>query len=154
MSRVPVIAPPDVPVFIMTRVFAAPRALVWKAYTDPVLFAQWWGPEGFTNKIHDMEVRVGGKWKIDNVAPDGQTFTFWGEIVELQDQVRIAQTFHFMDFAPNLDILVLEDAGDGTRMTSTTVLTSLESRTGMMQSGMEGGAQASYDRLERLLAGG
>jgi len=152
MSRVPVIAPPDVPVFILTRILAAPRALVWKAYTDPVLFAQWWGPEGYANKIHEMDMRVGGKWNIDNIAPDGQVFNFWGEIVELREEVRVAQTFHFMDFTPNLDILVLEDAGDGTRMTSTTVLTSLESRAGMMQSGMESGAQASFDRLERLLA--
>ena len=153
MKRTPVIAPPDVPVFILTREFDAPRALVWRALTDPSMLAQWWGPEGFTNKIHALEIRVGGQWKIDNTTPDGQTFTFSGEVVELQDGIRLAQTFKFMDYPSNLDIMVLEDLADGgTRMTSTTVLQSLELRAGMMQSGMEDGAQSSYDRLAALLA--
>jgi len=151
MTRVPVIAPPDVPVFILTRVLTAPRALVWKALTDPVMFSQWWGPEGFTNKVHKMDVRVGGEWKVDNVSPDGAAFTFWGTICELREQERLAQTFHFLEYPPNLDVMVLEDWEGGTRMTSTTVLINQPSRAGMMASGMETGAQASYDRLQRLL---
>jgi uncharacterized protein YndB with AHSA1/START domain len=129
-----------------------PRALVWKAYTDPSMLAQWWGPEGFTNKITAMDMKVGGKWAIDNIGPDGQTFSFWGQVLEMRENERIAQTFHFLEYPPNLDILVLEDADGKTRMTSTTVLVSLEARAGMMASGMENGAQASFDRLERLLS--
>ena len=153
MKRTPVIAPPEVPVFILTRVLDAPRALVWKSLVDPVLLAQWWGPEGFTNKIHALDVRVGGEWRIDNITPDGQAFSFWGTVVEMREGERLAQTFHFLEYPSNLDVMVLEDLGDQTRITSTTVLVSIEARTGMMESGMEGGAQGGFDRLQRLLDG-
>lgn len=152
MERTPVIAPPNVPVFIFTRTYDAPRALVWKAFTDPVLMAQWWGPEGTVNKIHALDVRVGGDWKFESAGEDGAPYTFWGQIVEVREGERIAQTFHFLDYPPNLDVLVLEDLGDsGTRMTSTTVLQSVEARAGMMAAGMEDGAQSCYDRLTTLL---
>lgn len=153
MKRTPVIAPPEVPVFILTRTLDAPRALVWKALTDPAMLAQWWGPEGSSNKIHALEVREGGAWKIDSTL-QGQVHSFWGRVVEVREGERLAQTFHFLDYPPNLDVLVLEDLGNQTRMTSTTMLQSVEARAGMMASGMEDGAQSSYDRLARLLVKG
>ena len=51
--------PPDRE-FVITRVFDAPRALVWKAWTDPKHMAQWWGPHTFTNPVCEMDVRPGG----------------------------------------------------------------------------------------------
>lgn len=58
----------------ITRVFNAPRSLVWTAWTDPKHVAQWWGPNGFTNTIHKMEVKVGGVWDFMMHGPDGTDY--------------------------------------------------------------------------------
>jgi uncharacterized protein YndB with AHSA1/START domain len=54
-----------------TRIFDAPRELTWKVWTDPSHIAQWWGPRGFTNTIHKMEVRPGGVWEFMMHGPNG-----------------------------------------------------------------------------------
>lgn len=56
---------------VLTRVFDAPRELVFKAFTDPKHVAQWWGPNGFTNTIHEMDVRPGGVWRFIMHGPNG-----------------------------------------------------------------------------------
>lgn len=58
----------------ITRVFNAPRNLVWSAWTDPKHVGQWWGPTGFTNTIHKMEVKVGGVWDFIMHGPDGTDY--------------------------------------------------------------------------------
>ena len=57
-----------------TRIFDAPRELVWKAWTDPKHVAQWWGPNGFTNTIHEMNVSPGGVWRFMMHGPDGTDY--------------------------------------------------------------------------------
>jgi len=57
-----------------SRVFNAPRSLVWKCWTEPQHIAQWWGPNGFTNTIHKMEVKVGGTWDFIMHGPDGTDY--------------------------------------------------------------------------------
>ena len=57
---------------VVTRVFDAPRELVWKAWTDPKYIMQWWGPKGFTAPVCQMDFRVGGKFLCCMNAPDGQ----------------------------------------------------------------------------------
>jgi hypothetical protein len=59
---------------VVTRVFDAPRELVWKAWTDPKYAMQWWGPKGFTAPFCEMDFRVGGKFLYCMRAPDGQEF--------------------------------------------------------------------------------
>lgn len=56
------------------RVFDAPRELVWKVWTDPDHIAHWWGPKGFTNTIHKMDVRPGGVWEFIMYGPDGVNY--------------------------------------------------------------------------------
>ncbi|WP_406701241.1 SRPBCC family protein [Singulisphaera sp. Ch08] len=56
---------------VITRVLDAPRELVFEAWTNPKYVAQWWGPNGFTNTIHEMEVRPGGVWRFTMHGPDG-----------------------------------------------------------------------------------
>ncbi len=63
----------DREIFI-TRQFKAPRELVWEAWTDPKHIAQWWGPSGFTNTIHEMNVKPGGVWRFIMHGPDGTDF--------------------------------------------------------------------------------
>ena len=55
----------------ITRLFNAPRELLWKVWTEPKHIAQWWGPKGFTNTIHKMEVKPGGRWDFIMHGPDG-----------------------------------------------------------------------------------
>jgi len=59
---------------VMTRVFDAPRELVFQAWTDPMHVAQWWGPEGFSTTIHEMDVRPGGVWRLTMHGPDGRDY--------------------------------------------------------------------------------
>ena len=56
----------------MTRELDAPRELVWDAWTQPQHIAQWWGPNGFTNTIHEMAVKPGGVWRLTMHGPDGK----------------------------------------------------------------------------------
>lgn len=55
----------------VTRMLDAPRDLVWRVWTEPEHVARWWGPEGYTNTIHEMDVRVGGRWRLTMHGPDG-----------------------------------------------------------------------------------
>ena len=59
---------------VLTREFDAPRALVWRAWTDPRHIGQWWGPRGFTITTHEIEVRPGGVWRFVMHGPDGTDY--------------------------------------------------------------------------------
>ena len=59
---------------VATRVFDAPRELVWEVWTDPKHLAQWWGPNGFTNTVHEIEVKPGGVWRFIMHGPDGTDY--------------------------------------------------------------------------------
>jgi len=59
---------------VITRVFEAPRELVWRAWADPEHVAQLWGPEGFTTRVTDLDLRPGGRWRYVMVGPDGAEY--------------------------------------------------------------------------------
>jgi uncharacterized protein YndB with AHSA1/START domain len=80
-----VITRPDANTLCFERVFDAPRALVWKVWTDPEHVAKWWGPEGFTNSIHKMEVRPGGEWSLTMHGPDGTDWPNHIRYVEVRE---------------------------------------------------------------------
>src|SRR5436309_7085220 len=67
----------------ITRVFDAPRALVFKMWTEPAHMAQWWGPHGFTNPVCEMDVRAGGRLRIVMRAPDGVEYPMSGTFREI-----------------------------------------------------------------------
>jgi uncharacterized protein YndB with AHSA1/START domain len=70
---------------VITRLVSAPRELVFKAWTDPAHVGHWWGPKGFTNTIHEMDVRPGGVWRLTMHGPDGtdyQNKIIYREIVQ------------------------------------------------------------------------
>lgn len=69
----------------LTRIFDAPRALVWKAWTDPQMMARWWGPKEFTNPVCEMDVRVGGKILIHMQAPNGTVHPMTGVFDEVAE---------------------------------------------------------------------
>jgi uncharacterized protein YndB with AHSA1/START domain len=75
--------PRKAPDLVLTRVFDAPRALVFKVWTDPEHVTQWWGPHGFTTIIEEMDVRPGGRWRYRMRGPDGNEYPYDGVIVEV-----------------------------------------------------------------------
>jgi uncharacterized protein YndB with AHSA1/START domain len=74
---------------VATRELDAPRDLVWAAWTDPVHIARWWGPRGFANTIHEMDVRPGGAWKLVMHGPDGTDYQNEHRYVEVVRPERI-----------------------------------------------------------------
>lgn len=115
---------------VITRIFDAPRELVWKAWTDPHYVMQWWGPKGFTTPVCKMDFRVGGKYLCCMRTPDGQEFWNAGEYHEIVPHERIVSSMYFSDAEGNriepaelgieheavegaYDITLFEDLGDG-----------------------------------------
>ena len=77
---------------VFTRVFDAPRELVWKAWTEPEHVSQWWGPRGFTTTIHDMDLRPGGIWRQTMHGPDGTNYPSKHVFIEVVKHERISYT--------------------------------------------------------------
>ncbi len=77
------------PTITFTRVFAAPRELVYQAWTDPKHVAQWFGPRGFTVPHCELDVHVGGRWRIDMRAPDGTVYPNQGVYLEVDPPRRL-----------------------------------------------------------------
>jgi uncharacterized protein YndB with AHSA1/START domain len=73
----------------LTRVFDAPRALVYKVWTDPKHVAQWWGPRDFVTTIREMEVKPGGAWRYSMRGPDGNDYPFDGVFLEVEEPERL-----------------------------------------------------------------
>src|ERR1700745_2865752 len=82
---------------VVTRVFDAPRALVWKAWTDPKYVMQWWGPKGFTAPFCEMDFRVGGKFLCCMRSPDGQEFWNAVEYYEIVPHEKMVSLMYFED---------------------------------------------------------
>ena len=139
----------------LTRIFDAPRELVFKTMIDPDLIPRWWGPRRYSTIVDKMDVRVGGKWRYANRGSDGQEFWFNGEYREIVPPERVVQTFEFEPMAGHfsIDTATFEDLGDGRTLFRTrSVFQSKEDRDGMLGSGMESGAKETYDRLAEILA--
>src|SRR3981081_2740246 len=86
---------------VVTRVFDAPRELVWKAWTDPKYVMQWWGPKGFTAPVCQMDFRVGGKSLLCMRTPDGQECWNAVEYHEIVLHEKIVSSMYFSDSEGN-----------------------------------------------------
>ncbi len=86
---------------VITRVFDAPRELVWKAWTDPKYAMQWWGPQGFTTPTYETDFRIGGKFLICMKSPDGQEFWNAGKYHEIVPNEKIVLSMYFADSQGN-----------------------------------------------------
>ncbi|HCT78512.1 MAG TPA: polyketide cyclase [Micromonosporaceae bacterium] len=137
---------------VMTRVFDAPRALVFEAHSKCEHITQWWGQRA--NKLScEMDFRPGGGYRFVEHAPDGEQYAFHGEYREIAAPERLVQTFEFEGFPGKvvLETLTFEEQDGKTTVTSTAIYESKEDRDGMIASGMESGAAESYNRLAELL---
>ncbi len=152
MSKMNLIAEPGQHALQMTREFDAPRELVFKAFTDPALVSQWWGPRDYTTVVDQMDVRMGGIWRFVQRGEHGE-FAFRGVFHEVVPNERLTYTFEFEPLAGHilLETITFEEHNGKTRVIDSSVFQSVEDRDGMIASGMEGGAEESWDRMEELL---
>ena len=136
----------------MTRLFDAPRALVFEAMTRPEHIRNWWGNlgPGYSVPVCEVDLRIGGKWRFVNRTPKGEEAAFYGEYREIDPPGRVVFTeiFEaFPDTVSTVTALLSEEQGK-TRLTATVEYPSREVRDMVRSSGMERGAALSYDRLE------
>ncbi len=78
------------PVIVSERIFAAPRLIVYQAFSDPGILAQWWGPSGFTNTFQEFDFRAGGAWRFVMRGPDGTEYPMEKAFVEVVLPERIS----------------------------------------------------------------
>jgi uncharacterized protein YndB with AHSA1/START domain len=138
---------------LITRVFNAPRHLVYEAYSKPEHVARWLlGPEGWSMPVCEIDLQVGGAWRYVWRGPEGAEFEMHGVYREIVPSERLVCTEVFEEHEALVTTTFTEQ--NGTTILRTTVLhASSEARDGHLQSGMEVGLEASYQRLEELLAG-
>ncbi len=151
---------------IVTRVFDAPRELVWKAWTSPDCVRQWWGPKGFTSPFCKMDFRVGGKFLFCMRAPDGQEGWNGGEYHEIVPHEKIVFSMYFADAKGNRveaaqlgieheaipdarDVVLFEDLGNGrTKLT----FIGNETMQNAMQTGQLEGTKQILDKFAAVVA--
>jgi uncharacterized protein YndB with AHSA1/START domain len=154
MAKTQIDAPAGVPFIDMSREFDAPRDLVFKAYTDPELLVQWLGPRKYKMTVESWDVRDGGKWRYVNSDDDGNAWGFHGVFHGDQTPDGMLQTFEFEGSPGNvsLESLVFEDEDGKTVIRNHSVYQSIQARDAMIESGMEGGVNEGFDRLEELIS--
>ena len=145
--------PAGEPVIRVRRFFKAPPELVYKACTEADYIRRWMGPRHLEVSECDVDVRVGGAWRLVHRAPDGAEFVFYGELLELDPRRRVG-TF-IWEGAPEdkaVETMELEAVEGGTLLTTTMVHSSVAARDMHVANGMEGGVVESYERLDELVA--
>jgi len=146
----------------VTRSFKAPRALVYRAYTEPQLVQRWLlGPPGWSMPVCEMDVRVGGRyrwrWRNDQ---DGSEFGFTGTFREVQPAARLVHTEAYDpgtvgDGYPGNEAIVVITFGEESGVTTVTTLIdfgSKDARDAAVATGMTDGMEQSYELLDRLLS--
>jgi uncharacterized protein YndB with AHSA1/START domain len=138
----------------LTRLFDAPRDLVWEAMSKPEHVRRWWGilDEHHSVPVCEIDLRVGGKWRFVGRGPQGDMPAFYGEYLEIDPPGRIVFTEIFAPFPDNGSVVtsLLTEENGRTRLTVTARYDSKATRDMVLQTGMEKGAAISYDRLEEV----
>ena len=139
----------------MTRVFDAPRSLVFDAWTKPELLKRWLGVRnGWTFAVCDIDLRVGGKYRY--VWRKGETdMGMHGVFREIVRPERIVCTEVFDDKwyeGEAVDTMVMVEENGKTKVTTTVLYDSKEARDGVLKSPMASGVEESYENLDELLA--
>jgi uncharacterized protein YndB with AHSA1/START domain len=137
---------------VTTRVFDAPRRLVFAAFTEPEHVQHWLlGPDGWTMPVCEIDLRVGGEWRYVYRNPgDGREFEMHGIYREIIRPERVVNTERFQD-GESLNTLELTEYDGRTTMVQTMLMASKEDRDGALATGMTGGVDISYRRLDNYL---
>ena len=142
---------------VISRVFDAPRALVFKAWTDPKHVAQWWGPRGFTNPVCELDVWPGGAIRIHMRGPDGTVYPMTGVYQEIVEPQRLAFTSAALDEGGNplfdvLNTVTFAEQGGKTKLTLQARVVKSTAEAAPYLEGMEAGWSQSLERLEEYVA--
>ena len=141
----------------ITREFDAPRELVFRAHTDPEIYARWLGPRELTVSLEVFESVSGGRWRFIQKDKEGNEFGFHGVNHDVTFPERIISTFEF-EGLPESGHVILETTkfealpGNRTRVTTQSLYQSVEDRDGMVAAGMESGVVDGHERLDEILA--
>jgi uncharacterized protein YndB with AHSA1/START domain len=137
---------------VLTRVFDAPRNLVYDAFTKPELLKRGFGPRGWSLVVCDVDLKIGGGFRFVMRGPDGKDMGMRGVYRELAPPDRSVHMESFDDYPGEAQVTaVFVEQGGKTTMTATVLYPSKEVRDAVIQSGMEHGAAESYDKLAELL---
>jgi uncharacterized protein YndB with AHSA1/START domain len=145
----------------LTRVFKAPRELVWKAWTDLKMLQEWWGPEGFTAPVVEGEIKPGGTLHITMHGPAGSPYDVDMPMIKNYLEIVPGKKLVFKNepLGPNgtrvmdsLTTVTFSDHPDGTLMEMTTSAKALAEFSTKWLDGMDQGWSQSFDKLGRMLA--
>jgi uncharacterized protein YndB with AHSA1/START domain len=137
---------------VMTRVFNAPRRLVFDAFTKPDLLKRWFGPRGWSLVVCDVDLKVGGGFRFVMRGPDGKEMGMRGVYREIMPPERSVHMESFDDYPGESQVTgVFIEHEDKTTLVATILYPSQEVRDIVIKSGMEHGAAESYDKLAELL---
>src|SRR5436309_15564370 len=138
---------------VLTRVFAAPRRLVFDAFSKPELLKRWFGPRGWSLVVCEVDFKVGGGFRFVLRGPDGKEMGMRGVYREIVPPERSVHLESFDGYPGESQVTaVLAEQGGKTTLTVTVLYPSREVRDIVIKNGMEHGAAESYDKLAELLA--
>jgi uncharacterized protein YndB with AHSA1/START domain len=109
------------PELVITRVFDAPRELVWKAWTEPEAAVKWWGPKGFTIPDSKLDVRPGGAWRVCMRSPEGEAHWAHGVYREIVEPELLVYTWVWEKGARDEKLVTVTFAEDGPKRTKLTL---------------------------------
>lgn len=141
--------------FFIEREFDAPRELVFTAFTEPEWLLQWLGPSNLSMEIEKLDNKSGGSYRFLHVDNLGNKYAFNGAIHEVAEPVRMIRTFEFEGLPErghvSLEFLTLEALpGDRTKLHIQSIFKSVADRDGLISSGMEGGMNEGFEKLDKL----
>ncbi|MEO8028750.1 MAG: SRPBCC family protein [Bryobacteraceae bacterium] len=138
---------------LLTRVFDAPRHLVYDAFTKPELLKRWFGPRGWSLAVCEIDLRVGGGFRFVMQGPNGETMGMRGVYRELTPPDRSVHVESFDDYPDSESVVtaVFTERAGKTTMSATVEYPSKEVRDIVLKTGMEHGAAESYDKLAEML---
>jgi uncharacterized protein YndB with AHSA1/START domain len=139
---------------LITREFAAPRHLVYRAWTTPELIKRWWHAKRGKMTVAEVDLRVGGRWRYVMIADGGLEVAFHGEYREIVPNERLVSTevFELVPDAEAVDTLTLTEQGGHTTLTILVQHQTKAHRDAHLESGMEAGLQDALDLLEQVAA--
>lgn len=150
----------DVRSFTVSRLFAAPCDAVFRLWTDPACVREWWGIEGSTNPVCELDVRPGGTWRIDMRTAGGRVYRNQGVYLEVVENVRLVFTdvpdttlpeWQDTPPEPSVHTVTFVESEGRTLVTLEVRFASKGDRDRLTRLGMPKGIAESFDRLERLL---
>lgn len=146
------VAMPTAQQIVLTRVFNAPRTLVFDAFTKPELLRRWFGPRGWSLVVCEVDLRIGGGFRFVLRNPEGNQMSMRGTYYEIDAPYRSVHRESFDDLPGESEVTtVLTESGGKTVLSATITYASEEIRDAVIRSGMEHGAAESYDRLAEFL---